>query len=93
VKRLSTKLETIEDDHQKYLKQLRLNYEVKIDDLEKELRRTTDKYDDLENAEAISQKLTYWKEKAKSEAKRAEKLERDILTHGDKTILSKLFGK
>ncbi|TLP41005.1 PAS domain-containing protein [Arcobacter arenosus] len=93
VKRLSTKLETIEEDHQKYLKQLRLNYEVKIDDLEKELRRTTDKYDDLENAEAISQKLTYWKEKAKSEAKRAEKLERDILTHGDKTILSKLFGK
>ncbi len=93
VKRLSTKLETIEEEHQKYLKQLRVNYDIKIDDLEKELRRTSDKYDDLENAEAISQKLIYWKEKAKSEAKRAEKLERDILTHGDKTILSKLFGK
>lgn len=93
VKKLSTKLATINEDHEKYLKQLRLNYEVKIDDLEKELRQALDKYDDLENAEAISQKLIYWKEKAKSEAKRAEKLERDIIAHGDKTILSKLFGK
>lgn len=92
VRRLNSKLEALDETHEKEMKQQRINYEIKIDDLEEELRKVNNRYGDLENAEAVTQKLAYWKEKAKSEAKRAEKLEHDIIAHGDQTILSKLFG-
>lgn len=93
IKKLVSKIDNIEEKNKKEKKQIEVNYEVKIDDLEKELNQLKEKYEDLENPEAIAQKIAYWKEKAKIEAKRAEELERDIIAHGDKTILSKLFGK
>ncbi len=51
-----------------------------------------EKLDGVSNAEAVSQKLSYWKEKAKNEAKKVEKLEREIIQYGDKNIMAKLFG-
>ena len=48
--------------------------------------------DEIIDAEVYTQKLNYWREKAKEEAKRAETLERKILQHGDQGILNKLFG-
>jgi len=92
IKRLNTKLENLLDEHEKECKQIKVNYEVKIDDLEDELDKLKDKFENVENAEAVSQKLAYWKEKAKSEAKRLEKMEKEIMKHGDKNILTKLFG-
>lgn len=92
VKRLNSKIEKINEEHIKALKQQKVNLEVKIDDLEKELNKSKEKFEDLENAEAIAQKLEYWKEKAKSEAKRAENLEREIISHGDKHIMLRVFG-
>ncbi|XPV67981.1 MAG: response regulator [Halarcobacter sp.] len=92
IKQLNTKLNNLIDEHEKECKQIKVNYEVKIDDLEEELNGLKTKFDSIENAEAISQKLAYWKEKAKSEAKKLEKMEKEIINHGDKTIMTKLFG-
>jgi PAS domain S-box-containing protein len=92
VKRLNMKLDTLLEEHEKECKQIKVNYEVKIDDLEEELNKLKTKFDSIENAESISQKLAYWKEKAKSEAKKLEKIEKEIVQHGDKNILAKIFG-
>ncbi len=92
VKRLNMKLDTLLDEHEKECKQIKVNYEVKIDDLEEELNKLKTKFDSIENAESISQKLAYWKEKAKNEAKKLEKIEKEIMQHGDKNILAKIFG-
>ena len=92
IKRLKTKLESIEEEHQKELKQQKVYYEVKLDDIEKELFTAKEKLDAIDNVEAVSQKLAYWKEKAKSEAKRNEKIEKEIITYGDKKLMTKLFG-
>ncbi len=92
LKRLNLKLFSIKEDHEKECKQIRVNYEVKLGDLEQELEDIKNKLDNVDNIEAIAQKLSYWKEKAKSEAKKIEKLERDIINHGDTTIMDKLFG-
>jgi len=92
IKRLETKLEMIEDEHQKELKQQKVYYEVKLDDMDKLLTNVKEKLDAVENVEAVSQKLAYWKEKAKSEAKKNEKIEREIISYGDKKLMTKLFG-
>ncbi len=72
--------------------QEKVNFEVKIDDLEKELSEYKEKLDEIVDAEVYNQKLNYWRDKAKDEAQRAETLERKILQHGDQGILNKLFG-
>ncbi len=92
LKKLNAKLETIKDEHKKECKQIKVNYEVQIDDLEEELNYLKEKVSLVNNAESISQKLSYWKEKAKNEGKRIEQLEREIIQYGDKKIMSKLFG-
>ncbi len=92
-KTLNAKLENIELHYKKEVKQVSVNYEVKIDDLEQELSTLKEKLNSVENAEVVAQKLSYWKEKAKAEAKKVEKLEKEILNIGDKDILEKLFGK
>jgi len=92
LKKINSKLENEKEEHDKKYKQLKVNYEVQIDDLEQELIELHEKLDGIENAEAVSQKLNYWKEKAKSEAKKIEKIEKQIIQHGDKVIMAKLFG-
>ena len=92
IKRLKSRLENIEENHHRELKQLKVQYDIKIDDMEKDLKVSKKKIENLEDIDAITQKLDYWKEKAKIEAKRAERLERDIISLGDKDIMSKLLG-
>lgn len=93
IKKLNSQLDNIQEDHEKQLKQLKVNYEIKIDDLEEELGSLKSKFDNIENAEAVTQKLAYWKEKAKNEAKKLEKMEKKIVEHGDKNLLTKIFGQ
>jgi PAS domain S-box-containing protein len=80
------------DSTEKDYLQEKVNLEVKIDDLEKELSEYKDKMDEIIDADVYVQKLNYWRDKAKDEAQRAETLERKILQHGDQGILNKLFG-
>lgn len=93
IKKLRTKLDNIKEEHSKELKQQKVNYEIKLDDMEKDLIATNNKIDNIEDVEAITQKINYWKDKAKSESKRAEVLERSIINLGDKDIMTKLLGR
>jgi len=91
LKKLNSKFENIKEEHKKECKQIKINYEVQIDDFEQELSTLNEKLSEIGNVESISQKLNYWKEKAKNEAQKLEKLERDVIQLGDKTIMAKLF--
>ncbi len=93
LKRLNSKLETIQEDHKKEILQLKVNHEVEVDDLEQELNVLKNQFDESNSTEVLSQKLSYWKEKAKKESKKLEKIERDIISYGDKKIMRKLFGE
>lgn len=92
LRKVNMKLESLNETHEKECKQIRVNYEVHIDDLEQELNILKEKISSVENAEAITQKLAYWKEKAKNEARKLEKIEKEVIQFGDKTLMNKLFG-
>jgi len=89
---LLRKIDTIEEEHEKQCKQIKVNFEVEIDDLEKELNTLKEKLSNIDDAESVSQKLSYWKEKAKAEAKKVEKLEKELLKIADKDVLVRIFG-
>ncbi len=92
LKKMDSKILSINEDHEKEIKQIKVNYEVKIDDLDKEIALLKEQLLNVENPEEISQKLAYWKEKAKNESLRVKNLEKEIIKHGDKNIMNKLFG-
>lgn len=92
VNRLNGKIELLNDEHKKELKQQKVNFEVEIDDLGKVLNETKEKLENVGDVEAISQKLAYWKEKAKKEAKRSEKMEHEIIAFGNENLMAKAFG-
>lgn len=77
---------------EKEIKQLNVNSKIEIEDLEEQLRDITEKYESVESDEVLIQKLDYWKEKAQEEATRVENLEKQIVAHGDKAFMSKIFG-
>ncbi len=92
-KKLLLSLNKIDEQHLKESKQTSVNYEIKIDDLEKELTKIKSSFDNLDNAEALMDKLKYWKEKAQDEAKKIQNLEKQVLKHADANVLGKLFGQ
>eukprot|EP01029_Cantina_marsupialis_P005539 TRINITY_DN1608_c0_g3_i4.p1 TRINITY_DN1608_c0_g3~~TRINITY_DN1608_c0_g3_i4.p1 ORF type:complete len:462 (-),score=82.83 TRINITY_DN1608_c0_g3_i4:2443-3828(-) len=92
VKKLESKYEIQVDENKRELKQQKVNYEVRIDDLEKLLAQANEKLEAVDHVESVAQKLAYWKEKAKAESKKVEKLEREVINFGDKKLMSRLFG-
>lgn len=93
LKRLSAKLENQIQEHEKELYQKKINFETQMDELEKEVEEYRIKITELGNIEVVNQKIEYWKEKARSEAKRAEEIERKIVQSNDKSLIDKFFGK
>lgn len=65
---------------------------MEIEDLEQELHDIKTKLGKIDNAEMMTQKIEYWKEKAKSESKRAEKMEKEIMKSSDKSLMDKIFS-
>ena len=92
-KKLLLSLKSIDEKYLKEAKQTSVNYEIKIDDLEKELNKVKSGFDNLDNPEALMDKLRYWKEKAKDELEKTQNLEKQVLKHADANVLSKLFGQ
>lgn len=92
ISKLKQENQKLLDSTEKDFLQEKVNLEIRIDDLDKELFDYKSKMDEIVDADVYIQKLNYWKEKAKDEAQRAETLERKILQHGDQGILTKLFG-
>jgi len=92
VKKMAEKLEELEINKKRALNQQKINYEVEIDDLTSELEDYKMKIDSLGNIEIINQKIQYWKQKAKTEARRAEEIERKVVQTGDESFLKKIFS-
>lgn len=92
IKKLKLALVKVQENAEKTFNQEKISYEIKIDDLEKEISDLKSKSSTENDNKSFEEKLNYWKQKAKDEAGRAEKLEREIMQHGDKNILKKLFG-
>jgi len=92
IKRLNSIIEEINIRQEKEVLQLKVNYQVEIDELEENLKILQDKYESVESDEILSQKLEYWKEKAKNESRRIESLEKQIIAHGDQSFMNKIFG-
>ena len=91
-KKLKDKLAQHELDYNKTLSQLKVNYEIKIAELEDKVNELIEKIDSIHTDDVLKQKLEYWKEKAKYETTRVENLEKQIIAHGDKNFMSKIFG-
>lgn len=92
IKRLNNRYDELNVKYEKELKQATVNHQIEIDELEDKLQNITEKLESVESDEVLIQKLEYWKEKAKNESSRIENLEKQIISHGDKTFMSKIFG-
>uniref|UniRef100_UPI00404748D2 response regulator n=1 Tax=Aliarcobacter sp. TaxID=2321116 RepID=UPI00404748D2 len=92
IKKLKEKFSQFENDDERKITQLKVNYELKITDLEDKINELTVKLDSIESDDVLLQKLEYWKEKAKTETKRIENLEKQIIAHADPSFLNKIFG-
>lgn len=93
VTQLTAKTQELKAEIDKAVKQTKVTYEIKVDDLEKELEEYKHKLDSIEDGDVLIQKVEYWKLKAKSESKKVEELERKVMKHADSSLLQKLFNK
>jgi len=92
LKKLKDKLIQVGQDDEKKITQLKVNYDEKITSLEDKINELTEQLDSIQSDEVLLQKLEYWKEKAKMETQRVENLEKQIITHADKSLLDKIFN-
>ena len=92
VKRLKDRLENLLDDMHKKINQTKVTYDIQVEDLEKELNECKEKLKSVGNEQVLSQKVTYWKEKAKTESQKVDELEQKIMRYADKSVLTKVFA-
>lgn len=92
IKRLKNKIEDNKIKFEKDKKQLEVNLQIEIDEINDKLSKLRQKYDAIQTDDVLVQKLEYWKEKANNESSRFENLEKQIMTHANKDILDKVFA-
>jgi PAS domain S-box-containing protein len=92
VKRLINKIKEIKENNEQEIKQVRINYEIEIDEIEDKLEATQAKLDAIETNDVLSEKLEYWKDKSKNESNRVENLEKQIIANVSKEVMSKIFN-
>lgn len=91
-KKLKERIEYLDDTYQSQIAQQKVNYEMRIEEIELRNIELRKQIDSMQNDEILVQKLEYWKEKAKTELSRVEMLEKQIIAHGDTTFMKKVFG-
>ena len=91
-KKLKEKLTEVELNHEKIVLQQKVNYEIKITELQEKISKLEEKMETMKSDEVLLQKLEYWKEKANKETARIENLEKQIIAHGDANFMSKIFN-
>ena len=91
-KKTKDKLAQLHMDSEKTISQQRVNYETKIGELSDKINELSEKIETIQTDEVLLQKLEYWKEKAKQETIKIENLEKQIIAHGDKNFMNKIFG-
>ena len=87
------RIEELTQEIEKAVTQTKVTYEIKIDDLEKELEGFKSKLESIDDGDVLIQKVEYWKLKAKTESKKVEELEKKVMQHADSSLLHKLFNK
>lgn len=92
INRLNIRIKEQEEVHTKRCKQLEINSQIEVEELEQELHDIQHKFNNVDNVKALSQKIEYWEEKSKSEAKKVERLEREIMQLGDESIIKRIFA-
>jgi len=92
IKKAKDKLAQVEYDAEKRISQLKVNYNVKINEYEEKIAGLIEELRLVQSDDVLLQKLEYWKEKAKIESARIENLEKQIIAHADEGILNKIFG-
>ncbi|MDY0051973.1 MAG: response regulator [Aliarcobacter sp.] len=91
-RKIKENLSEMEQNTEKIISQLRINFDTKISELEDKVNDLTEQLDSVQSDEVLMQKLEYWKEKARIETTRIENLEKQIVAHADVNLLSKIFG-
>lgn len=91
VKKLTEEIEDLKDELKRSVLQVKVNLESRIKELEKENKAYVLQIESAEDVSTLTQKLEYWKEKAKEAMRRIEQLEREVLNIGDKGMMSRLF--
>jgi chromosome segregation ATPase len=91
VKKLTEEIEDLKDELKRSVLQVKVNLESRIKELEKENKAYILQIESAEDVSTLTQKLEYWKEKAKEAMRRIEQLEREVLNIGDKGMMSRLF--
>jgi chromosome segregation ATPase len=91
VKKLTEEKEDLKDELKRSVLQVKVNLESRIKELEKQNKEYLLQIESTEDVTVLNQKLEYWKEKAKEAARRIEQLEREVLSIGDKGMMSRLF--
>ncbi len=91
VKKLTEEKEELKDELKRSVLQVKVNLESRIKELEKQNKEYLIQIESAEDVSTLNQKLEYWKEKAKEAARRIEQLEREVLSIGDKGMMSRLF--
>ncbi|KAB7885065.1 response regulator [Poseidonibacter ostreae] len=92
IKRLKIKIEDMKTKFEKEKKQIEVNSQIELDELNEKFVKLTQKYESIETDDVLVQKLEYWKEKANNESNRVETLEKQIMTYATKETMNKIFG-
>ena len=91
ISRIKNELEENKLKFLKEKKQMEVNFQIEIDDLNDRFFKLKDKYDSIETNDILVQKLEFWKEKANIESQRLENLEKQVMNNCDKEVLNKIF--
>lgn len=91
LKKLYDENEHLKAEMNKQLSQVRISLETRIKELEKQNKEYSMEIDEMDDLRTLNEKIEYWKAKAKEGNRRIEELERELISSGDKTLMSRLF--
>jgi hypothetical protein len=91
MKKLRDNMEKVIETSQRKINQIKIASNIEIDQLEKELEKCKGSNSSLDS-KVLSQKLEFWKEKAKEETQRIEELEKRVMQLVDSNTLAKIFN-
>lgn len=87
--KLELKVEKLTNNSKNLLDSQKEKYEKKLKRLTKEVKEFRE---NIGNVDLINEKIIYWREKAKSEARRLESIEKKIIETKDESFLKRIFN-
>lgn len=91
LKKLFDENEHLKAEMSKQVNQIRISLETRIKEVEKQNKEYLMQIEETEDLRTLNEKIEYWKGKTKEGNRRIEELERELISSGDKTLMSRLF--